>query len=108
MAAVGRECDLAILNANHGTAVSLLRAGKPSLQIPIYVEQSMLALVLARLGVALAAPPDRAADIEQQFYRLLADQGCAAAAAQFAQRYAAFDPERQVGEILDRLERLAD
>jgi hypothetical protein len=105
--AVGRECDLAILNANHGTAVSLLRAGKPSLQIPIYVEQSMLALVLARLGVALAAPPDRVTEIEQQFGRLLVDQSCAAAAVQFAKHYAAFDSERQIVEILDRLESLA-
>jgi hypothetical protein len=107
MAAVGRECDLAILNANHGTVVSLLRAGVPSLQIPIYVEQSMLALALVRMGVSLAAPPDRAAEIEQQFHRLLADESCAAAAARFAQRYAAFDPERQIAGILDRLETLA-
>lgn len=68
-----RECDVAILNANHGTLVSILRAGKPSLQIPIYVEQSLLAMAVVRMQAGLAAPPDQAAEIEQQFQRLLAN-----------------------------------
>jgi UDP:flavonoid glycosyltransferase YjiC (YdhE family) len=107
MEAVGRECDLAILNANHGTVASILRAGKPSLQIPIYVEQSMLAMALVRLGVALAAPPDRAAEIELQFRNLLSNSTCAVAAQKFAERYATFDPQLQVEKIVARLEELA-
>jgi UDP:flavonoid glycosyltransferase YjiC (YdhE family) len=107
MEAVGRECDLAILNANHGTAVSILRAGKPSLQIPIFVEQSMLAMALVRQGAALAAPPDRAADIEQQFRKLLTDPTCTPGVQRFAQRYASFDPQQQIAGILDCLEALA-
>jgi hypothetical protein len=104
---VARECDVAILNANHGTAISFLRAGKPSLQIPIYVEQSLLAMAMMRIGVALAAPPDQGPTIAQQFQRLLSSDNGAAAARQFAARYAAFDPQVQIAGIVERLEQLA-
>jgi hypothetical protein len=33
LAQVGRECDFAVLNGNHGTTLSLLLAGRPTLQI---------------------------------------------------------------------------
>ena len=101
-----RECDVAILNANHGTLVSILRAGKPSLQIPIYVEQSLLAMAIVRMGAGLAAPPDQAAEIEQQFQRLVADPNAMPGAQQFARRYAGFDQNQQIAEIVARLEAL--
>lgn len=104
---VSRECDVAILNANHGTLVSILRAGRPSLQIPIYVEQSLLAMAVVRMGAGLAAPPDQAAEIEQQFQRLLANSNAMPGAQQFSQRYAGFDQNRQIAEIVARLEALA-
>lgn len=104
---VSRECDVAILNANHGTLVSILLAGKPSLQIPIYVEQSLLAMAIVRMGAGLAAPPDQAAEIERQFQRLLTDSSTLPGAQQFAKRYSGFDQKRQIAEIVARLEVLA-
>jgi hypothetical protein len=103
---VGRECDLAILNANHGTAVRILMAGKPSLQIPIYVEQSLLAGAMMRIGAALGASPASAAEINQQLTRLLTSDCCTEGARAFAARYRDFDPQRQIAAILDRLEEL--
>ncbi len=103
---VSHECDVAILNANHGTLVSILRAGKPSLQIPIYVEQSLLAMAVMRMGAGLAAPPDQAAEIEHQFQRLLTNASGMTGAQQFARRYAEFDQNRQIAEIVTRLESL--
>jgi hypothetical protein len=104
--AASRECDAAILNANHGTLISILRAGKPSLQIPIYVEQSLLAMALVKMGAALAAPPDQAGEIQHQYQRLLAS-GSMPGAQAFAQRYATFDQHRQIAEIIARLEEVA-
>ena len=56
---VGRTCDLAILNGNHGTTVSMLLAGKPSLQLPIALEQALFSLGVARLGAAVVAMPNQ-------------------------------------------------
>jgi len=104
---VAEECDFAILNANHGTAISFLRAGKPSLQIPIYVEQSLLAMAMMKLGAALAAPPDRPQEIARQLEILLQAPNPTPGAASFAARYADFNADQQIDLILDRLEQLA-
>ncbi|REK12424.1 MAG: hypothetical protein DWQ37_11855 [Planctomycetota bacterium] len=106
MTRVGRKCDLAILNANHGTAVQILLAGKPSLQIPIYVEQSLLAGAMMRMGAALGASPAVAREIEVQLHRLISSDCCVEAARGFADKYRNFEPERQITGIVDRLEAL--
>jgi len=106
MAQVACECDLAIMNGNHGTAVALLLAGKPSLQIPIHVEQSLLATAMMRMGAALGASPDSTAEIEQQLARLLSSDLCRSAAQQFATRYAGFDQQAAINAIVARLEQL--
>ncbi len=106
MQRVGRECDLAILNGNHGTAVSILLAGKPSLQIPIHVEQALLASAIVRMGAALAAAPDSPEDVERKLQALVAGDRCVEAAGRFAATYATFDPSSQIAEIVNRLEAL--
>lgn len=103
---VARECDLAILNANHGTAVVMLLAGKPMLLIPIHVEQALLANAIMRLEAGLGASPTNAREIEGQFQRLLAGDLCVAGARQFAATYATFDADRQLAAIVERLEEL--
>ncbi|MEX0678943.1 MAG: hypothetical protein WD063_17850 [Pirellulales bacterium] len=102
-----RECDLAILNANHGTAVVMLLAGKPLLLIPIHVEQALLAGAIMRMDAGLGASPTSSQEIEGQFGRLLAGNLCVAGARQFATRYASFDADRQLAAIVERLEALA-
>ncbi len=103
---VGRECDLAILNGNHGTAVRILLAGKPSLQVPIHVEQALLAAAILRTGAALAAAPDAPDNVERQLHALLSGDRCVEAARRFAAKYATFDPPQITG-IVERLEALA-
>ncbi len=103
---VARECDLAILNANHGTAVVMLLAGKPLLLIPIHVEQALLANAIMRLEAGLGASPTNAREIEGQFQRLLAGNLCVAGARQFAATYATFDADRHLAAIVERLEEL--
>ncbi len=107
MSQVGRECDLAVLNANHGTAVAILLAGKPSLQIPIFLEQALLAKAIIRLGAGLGASPGDAQQITQRFEALLSDDRCSDQVRGFAAKYSNFDPDSQIDAILDRLEQLA-
>lgn len=107
MTAVGRDCDWAILNGNHGTAVAILLAGKPALHIPIHVEQALLVNAILRIGACLGASPVDGQHLEMQFNQMLVDQSCAAGARAFASRYATYDPATQISTILDRLEELA-
>lgn len=107
MRRVGRECDWAILNGNHGTLVALLMAGKPTLHIPIHVEQALLVNAVIRMGAGLGASPADPRHIEAQFRQMLVDTQCAVAARAFALRYADFDAEKQVAAMVDRLEMLA-
>jgi hypothetical protein len=100
------ECDFAILNANHGTAVVMLLAGKPMLLVPIHVEQALLANAIMRLEAALGASPTSAQEIEIQFNRLLTTDLGQAGARRFAAKYATFDPNRQIAAIIERLEEL--
>ncbi len=43
LAAVGRQCDLAILNSTHGSTAAMLLAGSPLLLLPLFLEQQLLA-----------------------------------------------------------------
>jgi UDP:flavonoid glycosyltransferase YjiC (YdhE family) len=106
LAEVGRTCDLAILNGNHGTTVSMLLAGKPTLQVPIFLEQALFSQAVARLGAAIVALPDQRLDAVAGLMELLASQQHAEAARQFAARYAGYDPERQIVAMVDRVEEL--
>jgi hypothetical protein len=52
---VGRDCDLAILNAGHGATASMLLAGKPILQLPLNLEQALTGIATARMRAGLSA-----------------------------------------------------
>jgi len=106
LALLSRQCDLAILNGNHGTTVSMLLAGKPTLQIPITLEQLMLSGTVARMGAGLRTPSTREDLLADSLSAMLTDSQYAEAAGRFAQRYADYDPHRQVEIILDRIEEL--
>ena len=110
LAQVGRECDLAILNANHGTLSQLLLAGRPMLQLPLALEQRLLAEAVCRLGAGEIAPPTsgKAEVIERKLDLMLSDEGerYAQAARRFAAAHADFDPQRQRQQMLGRVEQL--
>jgi hypothetical protein len=106
IAEVGKWCDLAILNGTHGTTMSLLIAGKPTLQIPIYMEQGLIAHSVKRMGAGLGAPIDRADTIVRRLDEMLSSDRFLAAARRFADKYAALDPVRQNELLVDRIEEL--
>jgi UDP:flavonoid glycosyltransferase YjiC (YdhE family) len=100
---VAAECDLAVLNANHGTAAALLLAGKPCVLAPMYLEQLMFARKVEQLGAARLVLKDEVpltGILEQTL------GACRESAQAFAQRYAAFQPGSQIPELVDRLHQL--
>ena len=104
---VGQECDLGILNGNHGTTISLLLAGKPSFHVPITLEQAMLADAVRRMGAGLAASFDRPAEVNQRLRRMLLTTAFQESAINFQQRYATFQPQQSQAEMVSEIERLA-
>jgi hypothetical protein len=108
MAWVGRECDAAVLNANHGTLCDLLLAGRPTLQVPITMEQSVLARAACRTGAAerVSSKCSNVGEVAARLDALLADDAYARAAARFARAHADFDPGRQRRQMLERAEEL--
>ena len=106
-AEVAQQCDLAILNAGHGTTAAMLMAGKPILQLPIYLEQTLNAAATARLGAGLSAGVTRPEEIAVKLMALLCSEDHAEAARRFAGRCAKFDLTRQVHNALRRIEELA-
>jgi hypothetical protein len=106
MSAVGRECDLAACNANHGTIADVLLAGKPLLMLPISLEQTVLARATQRLGVGLGASPTDGGRLEQVLGHLLTRDDFRRRAEVFARRYADFDGDLERRRIVERLEEL--
>ncbi len=85
----------------------MLMAGKPILQLPIYLEQTLNAAATARLGAGLSAGVTRPEEIAVKLMALLCSEDHAEAARRFAGRCAKFDLTRQVHNALRRIEELA-
>ena len=103
---VASQCDLVMLNGNHGTTISMLLAGKPTLQIPIFLEQTLNAVTVKRLGAGLIASSSRPPDIFQKLSDMLDSDRYAEAARGFAARYADFNPQRQIEAMVEGVEQL--
>jgi UDP:flavonoid glycosyltransferase YjiC (YdhE family) len=106
LARVGAECSAAILHAGQGTTAALLLAGKPLLQIPLVFEQQLTANATLRLGAGEVVL-DRGRDTPRTAAKLaavLSDARYSDAAARFAHKYAAWNPSRQVEQMVDRLD----
>jgi sulfotransferase len=109
LAAVGRECDLAITNANHNTVAALLLAGKPILQLPIALEQSLLADRTEALGASLAALASDGLAAARRLDELLRNLARHTEAARlFATRYADFSPQKKIENLTSRIESLVN
>jgi UDP:flavonoid glycosyltransferase YjiC (YdhE family) len=102
---VANECDLAILHSGHSTARFLL-AGKPVLAFPLSGEQQLMALNIVRLGAGESLHPEQIELMPQVMDQLFGDERYRAAAKAFAERYAAWTPERQLRLVVDRLEEM--
>jgi UDP:flavonoid glycosyltransferase YjiC (YdhE family) len=106
LARVGAECGLAVHNANHGTLCQLLLSGRPMLQVPITLEQKVLARAVDALGASETVPARDAdaGEVGRKLDALLGEPRYAEAARRFAAKYASFDPAEQVRRMVERVE----
>ena len=108
LAAVGRQCDLAVLNGTHGATVSMLLAGKPMLQLPLWLEQAHNSLRACHLGAAECANIAKPQQTLEALGRLLHGTTYEEAARGFATRYAHFSPEQQTERLAAALASLLE
>jgi UDP:flavonoid glycosyltransferase YjiC (YdhE family) len=106
MVQIGRECDVGITNANHGTICDLLLAGKPALMIPLTSEQYLLARRVEENGLGLLAAANDIDAIRYSLVRLLEENSFRQAAAEFQRRYSHVRSEMIAVDIAQRIERL--
>jgi hypothetical protein len=103
---VAAECDLAILNGTHGATAAMLLGGTPTLQLPIYLEQHLLAHRVVRLGAAMIANEGDASSVGPCLEKMLQSDQFATAARRFSATYSRVQPDRQFAKMMDRVEEL--
>lgn len=107
MHALASESDLAVLNGTHGATAEFLMAGKPILQLPIYLEQRLVAQRTVDLGAGLTANRTRFGEICRQLDALLQDSQFRKNAESFAARYAARNRQKDFQEMVASVNALA-
>jgi hypothetical protein len=101
-------CDFALTNANHGTCVAMLLAGKPLVLVPPFLEQALLAAAIDRTGASATAYKTNAPEILRAIETVLSNRRFATAAADFATRYRGFRADESCELLLDDVERLLE
>lgn len=101
---VASECDLAIINGNHGTGASLLLAGKPCLLLPLFMEQLIFAKKAEQMGAGRALLKSEGAKMPECLREMLRNSAYRTAAQGFARRYEGFRPGQQLAELATRME----
>lgn len=107
MDSVARECDLAILNATHGSVLQILLAGKPLLMFPLFLEHRITGQQCVDLGAGLMLDALDTSNVPHALDLLLTDNRFEQAAQQFASRYAHFDAQQSLNRAMERLMALA-
>lgn len=107
-AAASAECDVAISHASHGTAATMLLAGKPQLLFPTQLEQRLTAQAIVSCGAGLAAKPDDKAHIAERLQRMLAEGRFTTAAERVQSRYLRMSPVAELARAADELEGLVE
>ena len=107
IAAVAKQADVAVLNGSHDTAMPMLLAGVPTVNIPLYLEQSLLAARVAELGAGIHVSAARGDLVRRALNAASTSDEFRRAAADFAARYGAHDPGAQLERLLDRIDDLA-
>ncbi len=105
MRATAAQCDGAVLHGTHNTAINLLLAGKPMLQLPLTLEQLLFAQTLERLNAGITLRHAEPTAVVDALKRLLEDGSRHAAGAQaFAARHADWDAPAQEERWVSRLD----
>lgn len=109
IAKAAQLCDIAITHGTLGTTSAMLQAGKPTLVVPLMLEQAITGRNVERLGAGLNTLTNQPQQIREHLRCLLnSSESFHRAAIQISAELAGFDPERQQNQILDRLQELLD
>jgi hypothetical protein len=106
LAQVATQCDVAILNATHGATAAMLIGGAPILQLPIFLEQQLLAERTVKLGAGRTADRKDVPQVMANLRKILESATYASAAQRFAEIYAKVDPDQQFNAMMNRIETL--
>jgi hypothetical protein len=102
-----RECQLAILNTNHGTMCSLLLAGKPSLMIPLQMEQQMLTCRFEATGAGKSVRPTNGPGMIRALQDMLSSARYGHHARHFASKHAMPRVEDRVNGLSQAIAQVA-
>jgi UDP:flavonoid glycosyltransferase YjiC (YdhE family) len=91
MPAIGRSCDLAIVNAGHAPLVNLLLAGRPLVLAPQQLEQHLLAARVAKMGAGTVVSEPKQTAVDLAFEAVMQRPEVRSAAEVFAERHAKVD-----------------
>ncbi|MBI3902685.1 MAG: hypothetical protein HY306_07045 [Nitrosomonadales bacterium] len=104
---LGRQCDVVVCNAGHGTVSAVLLAGIPLLLLPGQLEQFLLALNVQNMGAGLLVNSEVPnCDYAAPLGRLLSEPGFGQRAREFAAKYAHESQQDRIARIADRCEEL--
>ncbi|MDP2809193.1 MAG: hypothetical protein Q8O34_03505 [Rhodocyclaceae bacterium] len=102
-----READLAITYASLATTTAFLLAGKPLLMLPGHLEQFLVARRVEEMGAGrLVNPEQPAGDLRVILADLIANPAWRSNAEAFAAKYAAFDQQAVIGNLVRRIAEL--
>ena len=107
MTQVSKECDLAVLNGTHGTTAEVLLSGKPILQLPIYLEQRLIAERIASIGVGLFANCTFGSDVAEKLDVIARDSTYTSNAQKFSAKYSHHDGFVRFEEMSQSVSELA-
>lgn len=106
---VAREADAGLTYASHATTAAFLLAGKPVMMLPGHLEQFLLAKRVEELGAGLVQNPEQPPDhLAAMFHRVLNEPSFRNQAAGFADKYANFDQDAVLANIVARIGDLTD
>lgn len=105
---VARQADAGLTYASPATTVAFLMAGKPVLMIPGHLEQFLFAKRVEEMGAGLIQNPEQAPhNLAAMLRQVLTEPDFRANASAFAAKYANFDQNAVMRNIVARIEELA-
>lgn len=106
---VAHDADMALTYASPAATIAFLMAGKPAVMIPGHLEQFLFAKRVEEMGAGLILNPEQPpTPLPQLIRRVLDEPDFRANAGLFAQKYARFDQNEVMTNIVRRIESIAD
>lgn len=107
IAQMTREADLAVTYASLATTTAFLLAGKPLLLLPGHLEQFLVARRVEEMGAGrLVNPEQPPGDLAAVLADLIGNPSWHSNAQAFAAKYAAFDQQAVIGNLVRRIDEI--